>query len=62
LKVRDLIPGNLKRSKSYFSEFEEMELEDFLDLVKNGDKKAQKMVKLIKEKPRLSEKFKQGRF
>jgi len=39
-----------------------MELEDFLDLVKNGDKKAQKMVKLIKEKPRLSEKFKQGRF
>jgi hypothetical protein len=39
-----------------------MELDKFLDLVKGGNKKAQKMVKLIKEKPRLSEKYKQGRF
>lgn len=62
MKVRDLIPGNLKRSKSYFSEFEDLELEEFLNLVKNGNKKAQKMVMLIKEQPRLSEKFKQGRF
>jgi len=62
LKVRELIPGNLKRSKSYFSEFEELELDEFLILVKDGNKKAQKMVKLIKEKPRLSEKLKQGRF
>ena len=53
--ARDLISGSLKRSKSYASELEE---KTFEALLKDGGQKAKKMVKLIKEGGRLSEKVK----
>jgi hypothetical protein len=53
--ARDLIRGSLKHSESYSSELEE---DTFEALLKDGSQKAKRMVKLIKEGGRLSEKVK----
>ncbi|MBS1515539.1 MAG: hypothetical protein JSS63_10920 [Bacteroidetes bacterium] len=58
MKVRELIPGKLKQSDIYYSEFEEMELEEFIERTKT-DPKAKRMLKLIKHKERLIDKRKQ---
>jgi hypothetical protein len=50
-----LIRASLKRSESYASELEE---ETFAELIKNGGPKAKKMLKLIKEGGRISDKIK----
>jgi RHS repeat-associated protein len=53
--ARDLIRATLKRSESYASELEE---ETFAELIENGGPKAKKMLKLIKEGGRISDKIK----
>lgn len=60
--VGEFVSGRLKRSPSYFSEFENMTLEDFFKLVQEGYKKAKRMSKLLTSDDRLNEKFNQGRF
>ena len=53
-KAGDLIPGRLKRSPSYRSELAD---ETFESLLRQGSEAAKGMCKLIKESPRLLEKF-----
>jgi hypothetical protein len=52
----DLIPGSLKRSKSYSSDLEHLTGRQLEDLAKAGNMRARKMVKLIQEVARLLEK------
>jgi hypothetical protein len=52
LKVRDLIPGKLKKADIYFSEFEDLTIEEFMEKTKD-DSKAKRMLKLISHKDRL---------
>jgi RHS repeat-associated protein len=54
--AEDLIRASVKRSASYSSELEK---ETFSDLLQDPSQKARKMVKLIKEGGRLSEKVSQ---
>ena len=57
-KARDLIRGKLKRSDSYRSELENKTMKELMDMQKSGPMKseAKKMLKLIKESSRLSQK------
>jgi len=60
-KADDLIPGKLKKSKSYSSELgkkTQSELEELSKGKGTEAQKAKKMLKLIKEKSRLAEKVK----
>jgi len=54
----DLIPGNLKRSKSYHSDYGQRTYGDIKNLASGtpADRKAQQMKKLIEQADRLREK------
>lgn len=56
----DLIPGSLKRSKSYHSDYGEKTYKEIKDLSasKPPDKKARQMKKLIEQADRLKQKVK----
>jgi hypothetical protein len=56
----DLIPGSLKRSKSYHSDYGKKTYKEINDLAaaKPPDKKARQMKKLIKQTERLQKKGK----
>lgn len=59
MKVRDLIPGKLKKSDIYFSEYEDLSIEEFIEKTKS-DPKAKRMLKLISHKDRLVNKRNQA--
>jgi hypothetical protein len=54
----DLIPGKLKKSPSYHSNYGNKTQKQLESLVKQGDSKAKQMIKLIKNAPRLGKKMK----
>jgi hypothetical protein len=56
----DLIPGSLKRSKSYHGDYGEKTYKEIKDLAaaKPPDKKARQMKKLIEQAERLQKKGK----
>ena len=56
----DLIPGSLKRSKSYHSDYGEKSYQEITELAGGNppDKKARQMKKLIEQTERLREKGK----
>jgi hypothetical protein len=56
----DLIPGSLKRSRSYYSDYGQLTYGEIKRLArrKPPDVKARKMKKLIEDKARLREKGK----
>lgn len=56
----DVIPGGLKRSKSYHSDYGDLTYEEIKDLADANppDKKARQMKKLIEQTERLQEKGK----
>ena len=60
-KVWNLIPWSLKKSPSYHTPYAEITLDALNNLVREGDIKAKKMLKLIKESSRLIEKIKNNK-
>ncbi len=56
----DVIPGSLKRSRSYHSDYGELTYKEIKDLADANppDKKARQMKKLIEQTERLREKGK----
>ena len=59
----DLIPGSLKRSPSYHSDYGKRSYKEIKDLAAGTppDQKARQMKKLIEQTKRLQEKGKEGR-
>jgi RHS repeat-associated protein len=57
-KADDLIPGSLKRSRSYHSDLGGKTKEEILKMEKGGDPRAAQMKKLIEQSERLLEKTK----
>lgn len=55
----ELIPGSLKRSKSWDDGLGNETLENVENQAKNGNKKAKDMLKLYKQQERLKEKNRQ---
>jgi hypothetical protein len=53
----DLIPGKLKRSKSYHSDYGKKTYGEIKLLASGGDQKAKQMKKLIEQKKRLGDKI-----
>ena len=61
--AEDLIPGSLKRSRSYHSDYGRKTYKEIKELAggKPPDRKARQMKKLIEQAKRLQEKGKEGR-
>jgi hypothetical protein len=62
-KAEDVIPGSLKRSPSYHSDYGKKTYKEIKDLasVNPPDVKARQMKKLIEQTTRLQQKGKEGR-
>lgn len=58
----DVIPGSLKRSKSYHSDYGKSTYKEIKDLAAANppDQKARQMKKLIEQADRLQQKVKEG--
>jgi hypothetical protein len=55
--VDKYLTGTLKRSRSYSTEYGSLTIPDLQRLAKTGDRKASKMLKLVKQAARLREKM-----